>query len=366
MSRAIRFFGALMLALFAASAHAQTANIESVVPISGGTLWYFSGTGPGGLPTAADVCQQSNLYLTNSGRYVFVGTAPNCCGYAAAGYRDCVLKDNSTGQTFLSGTAIPVSNAVCPAPPVNPTVLYTYNPVTGMCERPVQNPCPVTDLPTPPPFTNDKCSQALEDNAGLLPDPAVCQNSVDHFDVEKNNKIVKCVASKLGMDPAKLPVTATYRTNPYQKHLYELWNTVLEMSYDIVRLGPQFNSLCIPVPYDHIVEEWRKHGLASPPSSDAGSHGQSRAIDVTAAAVTALREKAATYSVTTYTIVNGVPVAQTVAMSIEDYINSPSTECNDAHAYCSALPPLKATPCIKWGGNFTASEPDRVHFQFQQ
>ena len=260
----------------------------------------------------------------------------------------------------MGGSVYPVSDAVCPVPTINPTVLYQYNWNTGMCERPVQNACPVTDLPKPPPFTGDDCSQALEDHGGKLPNPAVCQN----FDVAKNNLVAKCVASKLA--PATLPITATYRTDPYQKHLWELWTRaeqLRKLSYLAL-----VNRPCVNSPVNTAVQaELQHHGNLITPIKTAGSHGESRAIDIPKDVVKALQKKAATFSVTTYTVVKGKKIPVIVPMSIEDYINSttdnPTPECKAALAYCSAFP-LKATPCIQWGGNFKKN-PDLVHFQFQ-
>jgi len=136
--RISHWLGKLLVVFSLISPWGAQAAMESVAPSSGGTLWYFSGTGAGGLPSAAAVCQQSQWALSHVTSYSFAGTVPNAA-YAFLGYLDCVFTYIPTGQTSLSGTAIPVSNAVCPAPTVNPTVPYRYNPVSGMCERKV--PC---------------------------------------------------------------------------------------------------------------------------------------------------------------------------------------------------------------------------------
>ena len=58
-------------------------------------------------------------------------------------YQDCVWAYSYAGTAYnnvVAGTAI--LSATCPVPTVNPTVPYTYNPATGMCERTVPDVCP--------------------------------------------------------------------------------------------------------------------------------------------------------------------------------------------------------------------------------
>jgi hypothetical protein len=133
-----RFVAALLLVLFARATPTQAA-VESVAPISGGTVWHTSWKA-GSFPSAVAACSSlSPGDCPVCGSLTYVGTKPNP---AVPGAMDCVVFYNpgngTPGWNTLSGTAIPYSNAVCPAPTVNPTVPYQYKASSGMCEREAQ------------------------------------------------------------------------------------------------------------------------------------------------------------------------------------------------------------------------------------
>jgi hypothetical protein len=71
------WLGRLFVVLSLMSSWGAQAAIESVAPLSGGTAWYFNGTGAGNLPSAAAVCQQA---LANVASFSFAGTVPNQYG----------------------------------------------------------------------------------------------------------------------------------------------------------------------------------------------------------------------------------------------------------------------------------------------
>jgi hypothetical protein len=345
------WLGRLFVVLSLMSSWGAQAAIESVAPLSGGTLWYFSGTGPGGLPTAAAVCQQQPAF----GNFSFVGTVPNCCGYAAAGYRDCMFKNNSTGQTTLSGTAIPVSNAVCPVPTVNPAVPYKYNPVTGMCERTAQETCPVAPL-TQPPFS-DACSTSLEAGKG-----ADINNKCGTLRKPDMVDAAACIATKINklssppVNPKYTSPSATIRTTEYQNHLLEIWDksATLNCLMNSLAYTPEYLAamkVACAQRKAEIDAEKQSHGIKHQPSSsgDAAPHVEHRAIDVPGAVVESLIKQVTLYT-TTYPIINGkkTPV-RTITSDVEDYIHS------------ATVNPPACDSRISWGGRFKNYDP--VHFQ---
>jgi len=285
--------------------------------------------------------------------------------------------------------------AVCPSA----TPAYTYNPDTKMCERPdacvypsvnsisgcvcnapnylvngvctepvfcvppqvpvngvCQYVCPVDSLPKPPPPFDDACSQALEDHGGKLPDPSVCQN----FDQAYNDKLASCVAGKvkdaLGNNYSYNGPTATYRTDAYQQHLYDIWARAVQLDLIKMFASPEIAQACVDSQVNKDVQEAiRHHGVLIYPIKTAGSHGESRAIDISRKDVEALEKKVTIYKDTVITYKGVQRTVKTVVFDIQDYMNALSLW---------TLSPCFNVPAIEWGGKFR--HVDRVHFQFKQ
>ena len=238
-------------------------------------------------------------------------------------------------------------NGVCTVP-----VFCTppQEPVNGVC----QYVCPVDSLPKPPPPFDDACSQALEDHVRNIRDPAVCPD----FNVAYNDKLASCVAGKikdaLGNSYSYNGPTATYRTDAYQQHLYDIWARAVQLDLIKMFASPEIAQACVDSQVNKDVqEEIRHHGNLIKPTKTAGSHGDSRAIDIPNRVVDAMKEKVTTYNVTA-TIIKGKPhIARTVIYDIQNYMNTPTL---------NPLSPCFNLPDIQWGGRFG----DPVHFQFKK
>lgn len=246
------FTAALLLASFVACASAQTTAVESVAPLSGGTVWCNWNNGYCTYPSVVAACTA----LTNGGGYSFQGVTPSCCGYAALGYRNCLFL-SPTGQTVAAGTVYPYVTAVCPTPAVNPSVPYAYNATTGMCERPVQQQmCAVAPL-TP----LDPAVQPYED--GLI--------DLDH-ETQGARDGAACIVSAAIARHLHPRIQSAYRPSAYQAHIrevYDKWQLLVNNT----------DPGCADIK-SSVRAEFNKHGPFAHQPALTSRHSSGRAIDI--------------------------------------------------------------------------------------
>ena len=209
--RITRWIGKSLFALFLTLSWEVQAAAESVAPLySNGyttadvATWevacHANGCFPGGACTAYDKLMPDPYSSVGSG-YLFCGAF-------------------LTANNVFTGNGIWRIFPVCPTPTINPTVLYQYETVSSMCERPAQ--CPVGPLPDLP---TDNCSKSLEAGGGKDVNNA-CSSKL----LPEMQKQAQCLADKI--HALGLPYTepsATVRTEAYQQHLLDVWNKLREI-----------------------------------------------------------------------------------------------------------------------------------------
>lgn len=348
-----RWLGSLFVVFSLMTSSGTQAAVESVGPISGSRYWFLANGGISlqQFPTVEAACtSSSNFPPWEAGIWFYIGTVPNATYYATTGMLNCRFHDTSTGNDLTYFGATPEPQPVCPVPTVDPSVPYSYNYSTSMCERPAQVACPVTAL-TQPPFSN-ACSTSLEAGKGVGVTGA-CQKAGIEL-TQPMQDAEKCIAKKIKALTSP-PVnyagpSATIRTTEYQNHLLEIW----DKSATLICL---MNSLAYTPEYltamrqacaqrkAEIDAEKKAHSLDYAPSASQGSadHVKLQAIDVSKGVVNKLIDRVTTYT-TTYTMVNGIrKKKQVVASDVEDYLHSAPDACGSN---------------VHWGG----PKPDNVHF----
>lgn len=245
MGRAARLTGALLLALFATTAPAQAA-VESV-PAS--VKWCSFD-----YANSLDVrcIYNSDLVAAQVTANLFGFTVLNCdSSYCNIIYR--------SGETRILGVQW---IAVCPIPNVNPiTNPYYYNSDTSMCERTVQETCPIADLP---PITDtDPQVQSFENNPNI--------SDTAHLTPHMQTALSCLQTAAAAGSPA---VGSAYRPPAYNQHLIDVWGKWRELRRDT-------NPACTNLKAK-IQQHFQRHGLlVSQPPVLNSLHTQGLAVDVT-------------------------------------------------------------------------------------
>lgn len=348
IGKVARFIGLLLLTLFAITAPAQ-AEVESVPPSLTwcGVFPSFGISYSCGHSTDLAAAQAIAADYNNSQpRYRFV--VLSCDGNGLCSYCSTLLVRSGgvpAGTQYCYGVAAGLVelHKNCPAPTVNPAILYYYNPVTRMCERPAQTTCPVPAL-TAPPF-NDACAEVLENiHSTQTQKDAACGALTPAMQAGK-----ACLEGKLSsISPAiQMKITGDIRNIAYQAHLREIWDKMLALV--ALEDDPVKRTACAVRRAEIAAEKGcdnagpcescyspsatqRSHcikGRPAKPSPNDAQHTQGNAIDVSL----------------DYTIspLQDVLDARNPPQTIPQFLDAP-TDCN-----------------LIWGGTFKTNK-DSVHF----
>lgn len=312
--RTIALYFSIIAVSLMTMARPAGAAVDAVPPISGGNTYYcytYYGLQASNL---ADFQAVINAQWPPGGWYTLgaqgVADSGQCGNYNADG-----------SQHAQYNAAWYSAPAVCPTPAIG--AVYTFNPQTGMCERPAQDICPVSDLPALP--ADDLCAQSLDMGSGVD-----VNNACPGLTPEMQSQ-AQCLADKIRKLTPAIPYTkpsATIRNTAYQNHLLAVWNK----SKEIVNLKTDADKQTCATLIADVNNEMALHGITTRPSSlgNQAPHVLGRAIDIPKNIAKALK-------------------AQTVWITgdVQDYVNSATMNppaCN-----------------LRWGGRFMPV--DTVHFQ---
>lgn len=363
MLEVVKLVGGMLIALFATISSAEAA-IESVAPISGGTVWTTNFPPGGTFASAEAACGSMNASSCPiCGSLSYVGVRPNP---AYPNYRDCVVfynpGDGTPGWNTLSGTALSSSNAVCPVPAVNPTVPYQYDGATKMCIRTVPD-CPANSSGTPPACTCNSGYEFDASKSSCIPVDCPVPKLRDVKDIPPNGPDVLPLTLRLentkGSDLALLPaaeegiaclkrkttgvfVSSGTRTLAYQAHLKEIWDKLIDL--DALE-DPAEIKACKPLRDKVLAEKGgcsnnSGHCLRFQPATDS-KHTIGKAFDVRTDTINALLLK-----------LRPVPPLP---------LKLPLTPAQQRQADVKLIADFLAKPAacsLNWGGSFG----DDVHF----
>jgi hypothetical protein len=332
----------LLLVLFASTSSAQ-ATVESVAPIK---LWCDAYNKCNFTSDTAAV--QATIAKTN----VDTGGGATWYFYGCDGGGVCIVQIIYAGGYTIGKTNYYVKFIPsCPVASVNPSVLYEYKPATGMCERTVQETCPIADLSADPADPNGL--EALITQYDKTEDEKLLTRKLeDKFDAysllsQQTRDAEHClagrVANELLQDDSGYKVTSTVRTLAYQAHLLDVWNKFWELKSK-VKETPTIKQMCpaliakiegeMGVPLNQnpttikpCAGAGRNHCIVQQPADIDPKHTKDIAFDI----------------------------SKTTVKKFESILLPPRTMVTEANA-CK----------LTWGGTFTDAygkpKPDPVHF----
>lgn len=335
MDKAAKFIAGLLLALFVAISPAK-AVVESVAPL------YSNGYTTADLANWDSACQ-ANGCLPGGTCAAYNKLFPDPFSAVGSGFLFCGAF--LTSNNNFTGNGIWRIYPACPVPSINPSVPYSYIAAKSMCERTVQETCPIPEFPDI--NDSDACTKSLEKGAGKDVDKEC--GDLDPEMVKQEN----CLAKKIrDLGIGYTEPSATIRTVAYQQHFVDLWKWHKRIENEQAAWSDVEKQECAPM-VAKVEAEWGKHDLVGTPSNGGPNapHVLRKAVDINKSIPKAM---GAAVNKTTFLVpfptycLFCLPVYSVYIGDVQDYVNSPLVN-----------PPACK---LRWGGRFKGKNFDPVHF----